>query len=215
MKKVLLILFMLFLITGCNSIQKMSIEEVIDNGINAKLSLSNEHRSGYKYYLPKGLRIIDKNDYNETLKSGDYTYYLYIDVISYFNKVIEKYNVKDNVYYSAPIDYKDKFGYLEIKNTKDDKYLIEIMYNYAKIEVIVREIDIKNAVADSISILNSIEYNNTMLEKIIGEETLSYNELEYNIFKTTNDSIYLESVNESAYDDEEEIIEIPDTDLVN
>lgn len=30
-----------------------------------------------------------------------------------------------------------KFGYVEVNLLKNDKYLVEIMYNYAKIEVIV------------------------------------------------------------------------------
>lgn len=213
MKKFILVLMMLFMLTGCMSLQKMDLDSVINKSINSKLSLANEYRSGYKYYLPKGLKICDKADYNEKIKSGNYTYYLYVDVVSYYNKVIDKFNVKDNLYYSKPINNKDKFGYLEIKNIKDNKYLIEIMYNYAKIEVIVREEDINIAVANAINVLSSIEYNDTMLANLVGGDTASFNELEYNIFKTTNDSIYLDVIKDDIYEEVKD--DVHDTDLVN
>ena len=213
MKKVLLILLFLFIITGCTSIQKMDLDRVIDKSANSKLSLTNEYRSGYKYYLPKGLKVVDQTDYNERLKSGNSVYYLYVDVVSYYNKVIEKFESKDNVYYSKAINYKDKFGYLEIKSVNAKQYLIEIMYNYAKIEVIVREDDIHVAVANAMIVLSSIQYNDTILETLVGGDNASFSELEYNIFKTTNDSIYLEVVNQDVYEEKDD--EIHDADLVN
>lgn len=212
MKKKVFVLLAMLLLTGCTSIEKMQIESVVDNGVNAKLKLANQYRSGYKYYLPKGLRIIDKADYNEKIKSGDYTYYLYVDVVSYYNKVIESYKVKEEVYYSQKIDNKDKYGYLEVNKTEENKYLVEIMYNYAKIEVIVREKDINVAVANAISVLASVDYNDTILSKLVGEETSSFNELEYDIFTTVNDSSYLQYKKE---EDEKYEEEIHDRDLVN
>lgn len=212
MKKIVLVLIMILLLTACTSVQKMSLEEIIDKNLNSNLTLSSEHRSGYKYYLPKGLRITEQNDYNEHIKSGDYTYYFFVDLTSYYNKVIEKFESRDDVYYSKAIDFKDKYGYLEIKLIKDNKYLIEIMYNYAKIEVIVRKSDINVTVANAISILSSIDYNDTMVEKIIGEELSSFSELEYNIFKTTHESNYLELVEKDVYEEPSDVIH--DTDLI-
>lgn len=212
MKKIILALIMVLLLTGCTSVQKMSLEEIIANNLNSNITLANEHRSGYKYYLPKGLKITHQNDYNEQIKSGDYVYYLFVDIISYYNKVIEKFEEREDVYYSKAIDFKDKYGYLEIKLIKDNKYLVEIMYNYAKIEVIVRKSDINVAVSNAISVLSSINYNDAILEKIVGEELSSFNELEYNIFKTTHESNYLELVGKDVYEEQEEVIH--DTDLV-
>lgn len=213
MKKIILALFMLCFLTGCTPIQKMNVKDIVDERICNEIDLANEYRAGYKYYLPKGMKINDKASYNEIIKSGIYTYYLYVDVVSYYNKVIDKFDSKEDVYYSDAIDYQDKFGYLEIKNIKDNKYIIEIMYNYAKIEVIVNEDDINVAVSNAINVLASIKYNDTMINKLIGEETSSFNELEYNIFKTTSDSTYLEFVNDEEDELSEE--EIRDTDLVN
>ncbi len=153
--------------------------------------------------MPRGLAVKDSTDYNEIIDDGDYKYYLYVDAVSHYNKVIEKYEVNKDVHTSMQISYEDKYGYLEINNIKDDKYFIEIMYNYAKIEVIVREIDVKVVVSNALSILASIDFNDDVLKTLLDDETSNFTEVEVDIFKTTSsaDSDYLGAVEE----DEEEI----------
>ena len=150
---------MCLLLCGCKSVQKMSIQEIIDNGTNKTVNVYNTYRKGYKYNLPKGLGVLNSSDYNEVIMTGNYKYYLYIDAVSYYNKVIETYEVRDNCYYSKPISFEDRYGYIEINEVGKDKYLIEIMYNYAKIEVIVKKADINVTVANAIRVLTSIKFN--------------------------------------------------------
>ena len=64
----------------------------------------------------------------------------------------------------------------------------------------------------AISLLSSISYNDKIIENMIGEDILNYNENEYNIFETAsydNNSL-------TRYNDEDASInDIPDTDLIN
>ena len=108
--------------------------------------LYNVHYSGYKYYLPQGLNVNSSKKYNEILNDDKYKYYLYVDLVSYLKKTELSYKVNENAYLSMTLDDK---GYLEI-NEKNDKYLIEIMYNYAKIEVIVEKEDINKCVTNAL-----------------------------------------------------------------
>ncbi len=135
MKKrfILLLIFISIILTGCVSVQEMSLEEVINTGTDRKISVYNKYRKGYKYNLPKGLDVVDSTEYNEIIMSKNYKYYLYVDAVSYYNKVIETYEISDESYVSRQISYEDKYGYLEINDLDKDKYFIEIMYNYAKI----------------------------------------------------------------------------------
>ena len=202
---------MCLLLCGCKSVQQMSIKEIIDKGTNKTVNVYNTYRKGYKYYLPKGLGVLDSSDYNEVMRSGNYRYYLYIDAVSYYNKVIEKYDVKDNVYYSDSISFEDKYGYVEINEVGKDKYLIEIMYNYAKIEVIVKKSDINVAIANSISVLTSIKFNDNVLKKMLEEETSQFGDMEFNIFETASESSeYLQAMEENVYTDDK----IHDSDLI-
>ena len=119
-----------------------------------------------------------------------------------------------NVYTPFLAIFKPAFpvGYVEINLTKNDKYLVEIMYNYAKIEVIVGKDKINEALLTSISILKSVDYNDEIVENLFGSNVLNFTEEEFNIFNTTSsDSTYLQT--DGNYEETTE--EVPDTDLLN
>ena len=213
MKKGLLALITIIFICGCTPVSKMNLDEIIDSGVQREIAMANQNRKGYKYYVPRGMKVIDYTAYNERLSDTANTYYLYIDAISYLNRVIEDFEINEEAYYSKPINYEDKFGYLEIKKMDSLKYLVEIMYNYAKIEVIVEEEEINDAVFNSLTILSSITYNNTILNNLLGDNVLQFKETEFNIFEPKDDSNYLQAQEE----DENKYIEeeIHDGDLIN
>jgi len=211
MKKVLLFLILLVILTGCTNLNKVNTDKIIDEVINSKVKLNNQYRTGYKYYLPSSLTVIKSLKMNEIIGNDKVKYYLFVDLISnYYNKNLD-YTVNNEAYYAKEFSYQDLKGYLEI-NVKNDKYLIEIIYNYAKIEVIVDKEDINLAVANSLIILSSIEYQKSIIENMIGEDILSYSEEAFTIFDSkTKDSNFLEYVQEfDTYN-----TDIPDYDLIN
>ena len=213
MKKVFVLLLAVVLIfsSGCSRIDNMNLNDIINKSISNKRNLYNEYRTGYKYYLPRGLSIVNQSDYNEKLNTDRYTYYLYVDVVSYYNKTKVDYKKSSDAYISQEIIYYENFGYLEIK-TINDKYLVEIMYNYAKIEVIVKKKDINSTVANAMSILSSIKYNKNIIENVMGDNVLQFKETELNIFETKKtDGNYIQY--EKMYGQYEE--ETHDSDLID
>ena len=210
MKKFILILAVIIL-TGCTSIDNVSYDEIISEIVSSKYEIYNENRSGYKYYTPSNISSNDTIDYNEILEDDSYRYYFYVDVVSYYNRVIESYEVDNNAFYSKAINYQDKFGYIEINEVSNNKYLLEIMYNYAKIEVIVDKYDLSKAISNSLIILSSVKYNSEILETIVGENILTSKEIEFNIFETKKtESNFLEVEANNIYVEEEN-----DPDLIN
>lgn len=213
-KKVLLLfLFVCGFLVGCTPVQKMTLEEIIKIGTERTVEVYNKYRKGYKYNLPKGLEVVDNSEYNEKIMSNDYVYYLYVDAVSYYNKIIEKYEVSKKAYVSKQINYQDKYGYLEINELKNGKYFIEIMYNYAKIEVIVNKRDINVVVSNSLSVLASVKFNDDVLKNLLDEETSQFKEFQFDIFETNTEteSEYLQAVEEEEIQEEE----VHDTDLIN
>ena len=215
MKKIIILIAVTFLFTGCMNLANKSYEEIINYALNNdNINLKSYSENGYNYYLPEGLRIKEKHNYNVVFQNEKNLYYMYIDVISYFNKRKEIYSKNETATTSIGIEKNEKFGYLEINLQKNKKYLVEIMYNYAKIEVIVDECDLKETVGLAMSILSSISYNDTILENMIGRDTLNYSEIEFNIFdtvKSDGDLIIYDEDSEFAEEKENK----PDTDLVN
>ena len=192
MKKVLCLLATVLLLCGCSKINDKNYDELINSVVASNYKMENTYRTGYKYYTPTNMDILNTLDYNETLADDNYKYYFYVDVVSYYNRVIEKFKEDDKAVYSKSINYEDKYGYIEINKWKNGKYLLEIMYNYAKIEVIVDEENIKSAITNSMVVLSSVKYNNNLLESIVGENVLTAKEIEFNIFETKkNESNFL------------------------
>ena len=199
MKKKLLILTLSILaLTGCTNLSNASLDEITNTMLSSKSSLANTVFDGYKYYVPRGLRLVMKNDYNASfLDEYNNTYYLYIDIISYYNKEKLDYNTNKNAYFSKELNYNNKEGYLEITKVKDSNYyFIEYMYNYGKIEAFVKEKELKSAIINMSNILSSLKFNRTVLETLIGNKVLDYKEDTYDVMKpkgsTATKDTYLE-----------------------
>mgnify|MGYP004460279131 FL=1 len=211
MKRFILIAIVL-LASGCTNINKnLTSKDDIDKNFNSlqatitdsNYEMYNNYRTGYKYYTPKGLYVRGGSEYNEIINSRKYSYHLYVDVISFYNRVISKYEEDSKALYSKQINNKDKFGYVEVNELKNDRYLLEIMYNYAKIEVIVDKSDLEVAFANSMIILSSVKYNNDILTNLVGENVLTSKEIEFNIFETKKtESNFLEVEANNDYKEE-------------
>ena len=212
MKKFLVVLIAILILSGCSNIQSKDYDTLINEAASSKYDIVNTYRTGYNYYAPGNMDISNILDYNETLEDSSHKYYFYVDVVSYYNRVIENYEVNPEAYYSKVINYQDKYGYIEINKWKNGKYLLEIMYNYAKIEVIVDEENIKSAITNSMVVLSSVKYNNNVLENIVGENVLTSKEIECNIFETKkSESNFLKVSEEDIYEDDDTV---KDPDLV-
>ena len=205
MKKLVVLLSIMVVLTGCVNMNNYSIDNIVNRIIKKDSKLKNVNFEGYSYYIPKGYKFLQKKQYNAIISDKDNNkFYLYIDIVSKYHNIKKKYKVNDDVYYSKSIKGKDKYGYLEITKSKN-KYFIEAMYNYMKIEAYVDEKDFKNALSDISLILSSIKYNDKILDTIIGENKFSYREEIYNIFDTKDKSgNFLDYVKEYDYDKDKE-----------
>lgn len=188
MKKIA-ILLVLLLTTGCTivRIDTKSIDNVVDIILSKENSLYNRIGKGYKYYIPKGVSYIDTNELNDKLYSNGNYYYLYIDAVNYFYKNKMVYEEED-IYYSKKIDG-DKDGYLKIEKI-DDKYHIVFLYNYSKIEAIVKKQDIEEVVLNASYILSTVKFNDNIIGLTLNSDYFTNKEEQYDIFskKTKNDN---------------------------
>lgn len=212
-KKYIILAFFLLLICGCTKINEQSIEEIL-NGLSKNTTVYNTYHTGYKYYLPAGLTETKYSLFNSVIESDKFKLYLYVDAVSYLNKTKLDYQKNNNSYFSSLLASDNKNGYVDINLKENNQYLIEIMFNYAKIELMVDEADINEGVNTAVFILRSIEYNDTIINSMLGEDAFSYQEEVYNIFNTSSsDSNYLKFVEEDQQMDEQQQ-EVNDTDLL-
>ncbi len=214
MKKVLILFVALFLVSGCTSIKNNSFEVLLDEVAKSDLKIYNTYRKGYKYYRPANMYVSDSREYNEFLKNQHDTFYMYIDLISYLSETPLEYQGEGENFYYRNLVQGDKSGYIVIKITQDKKYLVEIAYNYAKIEVIVDESRLNATVSEAMTVLASIEYNDSFLRSLSEESLLSYREEIVDIFKrgeVADSSTLLQYVEEYEEEDQNEV---PDLDHI-
>ena len=212
-KKLFLGLFMILFLSGCTNVKELAYEDIINNLSVVKKNY-NTYNKGYKFYTPKGLSVRELWSNSAVLESKNATYYLYIDLISYYNKKDLNYIKSQEALYSNYLAYQDKKGYIEIKLWENDQYLIEIMYNYAKIEVMVDEESINEALINSVSILRSISYNDTIIENLLKGDRLNYTEEVFDMFKDAEDNSNILDYEENYYSGYEEETKDKDTDYV-
>lgn len=201
MKKILCLSLLILLLSGCSIVyvDRQSIDEIIDSILVDNVNLKNVSLNGYSYYLPQGVKLSNTNDGNSILYYNHKKMYLYVDLISYYNQIDYKYEKVANAYYETEINKNGYKGYLVITNI-NDKYFIEFMYKYSKIEAYVNKNDLNKTITQMAYILNSIEFNNTVIESLIGENSLNYKEEQFDIFKpNAEESDFLDFVEQ--YDD--------------
>lgn len=187
MKKIIVLLSVILLsVTGC-SVKKLddkNIDKNVSILLSEKVSITNANFEGYNYYVPAGLKFLTKEDYNAVFKDRfENKYYLYVDVIGYYHKIENDYRIVKDAYYSRKLNYQKKSGYIEI-NKVGNKYYVEYVFNYGRMQALVEEEYLVNIINNMSYILRSIEYNDEILDSLVGENILSYAEETFSLFET-------------------------------
>lgn len=191
MKKIGIMLLMCFIVSGCTvvRIDTKDINNTVSVILSKNNTLYNHVGKGYKYYVPRGVTYIDTNEFNEKLYSDGNYYYLYVDAISYYYKKDIDYKVNNNAYYAKKFDVGKKTAYLEINKLENNKYFIEFMYNYAKIETIVDKEGIDDAVMDASYILSTVKFNYNVIKLMLNENYFTNKEETYDVFTSKKSEV--------------------------
>ena len=186
MKRLIVLLsIMLLFVTGCSitKLDNVNISKNIKILLSEKSKIYNVYYEGYKYYIPKGVSFIDREDYNAILKDENNNYYyLYVDAISYYHKVSNSYEENSESYLSKRLDYGKKTGYIQIDEV-DSNYFVQFVFHYAKMEAYVSKDEIVDVVSNMCSVLRSVKFNDAILDSLIGENILDYKEEDFSLFK--------------------------------
>lgn len=192
MKKIFVLLALVFLITGCSVkvMPKDDLEKVIDNVLTSNDKLRNQYFEGYTFYMPREVSLVDKYDYNVTLVHKNTKMYLYVDIISYHHKVKKDYELKEDIYFSQLLKHGKKKGIINITE-KEDNYYVEIEYNYGKIEAYTNKENLTTIVMNSLYILKTLDFNDVVIDSLIGENKIEYKEEKYNLKVSESEEEYL------------------------
>ena len=108
---------------------------------------------------------------------------MYVDITSYYYKNSLNYKEIEDSYYSSKVSSGDKTGFIKITKTDDDKFYVEIVYNYAKVEVYTDQYNLNDIITLSSILLNNISYNDNIIENLLDDNHNSGSDITYNIDK--------------------------------
>ena len=189
MKKLVFLSTVLLLLSGCSlvNINEQSIDEIINSVITGESDLKSVSLDGYSYFLPQGVNLSRSDAGNSILYYNHKKMYLYVDFISYYHKVDFEYKTNTTAYYSKSINVNGHKGYIEITEVSG-RYFVEFMYHYSKMEAYVEKEDLNKTITVMGHILNSVKFNDVVIDSLVGENSLNFTEEKFNIFKPNGES---------------------------
>lgn len=208
-KKVLLIC-LIFLLVGCKKVNENDDYIALVNDSLKDSSITTHVSKGYQYYVPRGVKKVQDYDYNQVfLVDGSYMY-LYVDIISYFYKKELQKTQDSGSYYYQPINFNGNTGYLKVEQ-KEEKYYVTMLYHYSKIEVYTAKENLNKIITLSSIILNSIDYNDKVIEKVLEGDLGKFSEFTYEVDKPDGaSSNFSQVLEEYVQKEEEEKEQLPD-----
>ena len=198
MKKVLILVFSLLLLSGCSigRVDDNSFDSVINSVLYQDTTLFNVSNDGYKFYLPRGTTVLEKNEYNLKIKDKDNIYYLYVSPVEYYYKKSVEHKENSSLFYSKNINHNNYKGYIDI-TIVNNKYFIEAVYNYAKIESYVSKDNLDDAFLNICYMLSTIKFNDSIINYKFSNHEFDSTTEEFSIFKSKKvDDNFLKYVEE-------------------
>ena len=92
-KKILFFSILVLLLCGCTRIDTDKTNNYSSLVVNclSKKAYTNDVTLGYKFYLPKGVKLKKNYDYNQVLLVDNINMYMYVDINAYY------YNIKKEI----------------------------------------------------------------------------------------------------------------------
>ena len=198
MKKIVCLALLVLLLTGCSisKVQNDSFDNIIKTVLYKDTNLFNVSMDGYKFYLPRSATVEEKREYNLEIKDKKNKYYLYLSPVEYYYKTKVNHELNKNIFYSKNLNYNDRTGYIDISKV-NDKYFVEVVYNYAKIETYVSDYYLNDAILNVCYILSTLKFNDSVINYKFSNHEFDSTTEEFSIFKSKKtDDNFLKYVEE-------------------
>lgn len=209
-KRFILFIIVTLILTGCSRIDN-NVDNIVRATMIKEIKRVNTVSTGYKLYIPMGVIQLVDNEYNQKLKIRDTYVYLYVDTISYYYKNSLNYKSDgDYNYFYKTISLNGKTGYIGVNKIDDGSFFVQIVYNYSKIEFYANEEDMPVLMANSLMIVNSIQYNDNLIRIELDDTTNDGREVKYELDKPKDSESTFSQYLQEYVEPEETDVVLPD-----
>lgn len=209
-KRFILFIVIALILTGCTKIDN-NIGNIVNATMRKEIGNVNTVSTSYQLYVPIGVIQLVDNEYNQKFKIGNTHVYLYVDTISYYYR--NSLNYKSTGYYNhyyKEISLNNKIGYVGVNKLDDGSFFVEIVYNYSKMEFYTTEEDLPIVMANSLIIINSIKYNDSLIKMEFDEMNSDGREVIYELDKPEDSESTFDQFLQEYVEEEKTEIALPD-----
>lgn len=209
-KRIIFFIIVTLMLTGCTRLDN-NVDNIVNSTIMKEIDKVNTVSTGYELYIPMGVMQLVDNEYNQKLKIKDTHVYLYVDIVSYYYKNKLNYKKVDSYnYFYKEISYNNKDGYVGINKLDDGSFFVEIIYNYSKIEFYCEEDKLSIILSNCLTIINSIKYNDNLIERELNTVIDNSREMKYELDKPKDsESTFSQNLQEFVEEEQTEVV-LPD-----
>ena len=180
-KSIVFLTIIMLLLSGCTKITN-NLDTVVGAIFEDNKKVVNTVSTNYEIYVPAGVTQIKDREYNQKFKIKDRYIYMYVDTVSYYYKNSLNYKEEDNYdYYYKKLNNNGIEGYVGISKSDDNLYFTEIVYNYSKIEFYCEYEELPFILANSLIIIKSIKYNDSLIDMQLNVNNVEGRELKYQL----------------------------------
>ena len=209
-KKILFLVVMVLLMTGCMRITN-DLDKLVDNIMSSKEIRTNTVSTKYELYMPMGVRQVLDNEYNQKFKIDNRYIYLYVDTVSYYYKNELNFKGTDNYnYFYKEIRSNGKSGYIGINKIEDDLYYVEIVYNYSKGEFYANSRELPKILANELIIQKSIKFDDNLIALDLDSDVTDGREVKYQLDSPKDAKSTFSDFLQEYVPEEKTEVELPD-----
>ena len=209
-KKILFLVVMVLLMTGCMRITN-DLDKLVDNIMISEEIKTNTVSTKYELYMPMGVRQVLDNEYNQKFKIDNRYIYLYVDTVSYYYKNELNFKETDNYnYFYKEIRSNGKSGYVGINKIEDDLYYAEIVYNYSKGEFYANSRELPKILANELIIQKSIKFDDNLIALDLDSDVTDGREVKYQLDSPKDAKSTFSDFLQEYVPEEKTEVELPD-----
>jgi len=186
MKKILIIIFTISLLSGC-TVSKKNLETTLNTKVNEQITeleipSHNEYRNNYSFYLPHNAAVEERYLSNDIIKVNQHRMYLFVDLYAYKNELNISYILNSEAVYHNTFEY-DENKFDIIIYDQGDNYTIFASNDYARISTNAKVGYVPDIVESMVTILSSLSVDDKIVLNDPTFEEAIYKEV-IDIFKS-------------------------------
>jgi len=166
MKRIIALLLVAFLLTGCQlteeNIRAEIITKIDEHVKNTEFPKNNTYRQSYSYYLPISASIEEQFKSNDIIKVNQAKLYFFVDLYSYKNSLDINYRLNLDPLYQKEVSLNNRVFTLTVYQNKTE-YIVFASNNFSRVSANTTIGYLPDIIETMITLMSTIEVDDDVV----------------------------------------------------